>query len=99
MTHQMPLAMVRAGETATVAGVRAGHGLTRRLADMGVVPRTTLRVINNQMPGPLIIDIKGSRLILGHGMAQKIMVEGFCSICVGKFPIKTKIFDKGGMVK
>ena len=75
VSQQMPLAMVRPGEVVTMAGIRAGRGLTRRLADMGLVPGTTLRVINSQMPGPVIIDLRGSRLVLGHGVAQKIMVE------------------------
>ena len=76
MTNQvMPLAMVSPGETVTVVGVRAGWGLTRRLADMGLVPGTKLRVINSQMPGPIIIDLRGSRVVLGYGMAQKILVE------------------------
>ena len=75
MNQRMPLAMVSPGEVVTVVGVRAGWGLTRRLADMGLVPGTTLRVINSQMPGPIIIDLRGSRLVLGHGIAQKILVE------------------------
>ena len=76
MTGQhMPLAMVRPGELATVVGGRAGWGLQRRLADMGFTPGVQIRVINSQMPGPIIIDLRGSRLVLGHGMAQKIVVE------------------------
>jgi len=75
MGQRMPLAMVNPGEVVTVVSVRAGWGLTRRLADMGLVPGTTLRVINSQMSGPVIIDLRGSRLVLGHGVAQKIIVE------------------------
>jgi len=67
--------MVSPGEMVTVVGVRAGWGLTRRLADMGLVPGTTLRVINSQMPGPIIVEVRGSRLVFGYGIAQKIMVE------------------------
>ncbi len=73
--QHIPLAMVSLGEVVTVVGVRAGWGLTRRLADMGLVPGTTLRVINRQVPGPVIIEIRGSRLVLGYGMAQRILVE------------------------
>ena len=72
----MPLAMARPGEVVTVVDVRAGRGLTRRLAEMGLLPGTQIRVINSQMPGPLIIDLRGSRLALGRGVAQKIMVTG-----------------------
>ena len=71
----MPLAMVRPGEKVTMVGIRTGWGLTKRLADMGLVPGTTLRVVNSQMPGPVIVEVRGSRLVLGHGVAQKIMVE------------------------
>ena len=71
----MPLAMVRPGEEVTMVGIRAGWGLTKRLADMGLVPGTTLRVVNSQMPGPVIVEVRGSRLVLGHGVAQRIMVE------------------------
>ena len=74
MSH-MPLAMVRPGDIVTVVNIRAGWGLTRRLADMGLTPGTQIRVINSQMSGPIIIDFRGSRLVLGRGIAQKIMVE------------------------
>lgn len=75
MNKHIPLAMVSSGESVTVVSVRAGWGLTRRLADMGLIPGTKLRVINSQTTGPIIIDVRGSRLVLGHGMAQKILVE------------------------
>ena len=75
VAQYMPLAMVSPGEEVTVADIRAGRGLTRRLADMGLTPGTTLRILNSQMPGPVLIDLRGSRLVLGHGVARKIMVE------------------------
>ena len=75
VTHQMPIAMVRPGEEVMVVDIRAGRGLTRRLTDMGLIPGTTIRVITSHMPGPILIDLRGSRLVLGHGIAQKIMVE------------------------
>ncbi len=77
MTGQsMPLAMARPGELVTVIGVRAGWGLQRRLADMGLTPGVQIRVINSQMPGPVLIDLRGSRVALGRGVAQKVMVMG-----------------------
>jgi len=71
----MPLAMVSPGEVVTVVNIRAGRGLTRRLADMGLTPGTTLRVVNSQTPGPIIVEVRGSRLVLGYGIVQKVMVE------------------------
>lgn len=71
----MPLAMARPGEVVTVIGVRAGRGLQRRLADMGLTPGVQIRVVNSQMPGPVLIDLRGTRLALGRGIAQKITVK------------------------
>ena len=73
--YDMPLAMARPGEPVTVTGVRAGWGLRRRLADMGLTPGVRIRVINSQMPGPVLIDLRGSRVGLGRGVAQKILVK------------------------
>lgn len=73
--HAMPLAMAQPGETVTVIGVRAGWRLQRRLADMGLTPGVQIRVINSQMAGPLLIDLRGSRVGLGRGVAQKILVK------------------------
>jgi len=71
----MPLAMVCPGEEVRVVDIRAGRGLARRLTDMGLTPGTTLRVLSSHMPGPIIIDLRGTRLVLGGGVAQKILVE------------------------
>ena len=70
----MPLSMVSSGERVQVVSIRAGWGLQRRLADMGLTPGVQVRVINSQRPGPVVLDIRGSRLALGHGVAHKVMV-------------------------
>jgi len=70
----MPLAMVNPGGVVTVMAVNAGHGLVRRLADMGLYPGVSLRVIQGH-PGPLIIQVGASRLALGRGVASKVMVN------------------------
>jgi Fe2+ transport system protein FeoA len=54
--------------------VEAGGDLQSRLAAMGLVPGVEIEVIQNFMQGPFLIEVKGSRIILGRGMAQKIRV-------------------------
>ena len=70
----MPLAMVETGRRVCILAVEAGHGLRGRLAAMGLVPGVEIEVVRNSFNGPFIIALKGSRLILGRGMAYKIMV-------------------------
>ena len=74
VAQTMPLPMASPGKVVQVADIRGGWGLTRRLADMGLLPGTNIRVISNQMAGPLVVEVKGTRLALGYGMAQKILV-------------------------
>jgi Fe2+ transport system protein FeoA len=67
----MPLAMARPGELVTVIGVRAGWGLQRKLADMGLTPGVSIRVINSQMPGPVLIDLRGGKSSPGPRCSPK----------------------------
>ena len=71
----MPLSMVSSGEIVTVLAVRAGWGLQRRLADLGLTPGVRVKVISSGRPGQVVLDVRGSRLALGHGVAGKIMVS------------------------
>ncbi len=69
-----PLSMVQAGETVKLAGIEAGRDLNSRLASMGLVPNVKITVVSNSHPGPFIISVKDSKMMLGRGMAHKIMV-------------------------
>jgi ferrous iron transport protein A len=71
----MPLSMAPNGTKVTLVGVQAGRGLSRRLADIGFVPGVEIEVVNNGAPGPIVVVVKGSRLVLGRGMAHKIIVR------------------------
>ena len=69
-----PLSAVRAGETVKIARIEAGRGLNSRLASMGLVPNVQIKVVRNTHPGPFVISVKDSKVMLGRGMAHKIMV-------------------------
>ena len=68
------LSQVREGQTVVIISINAGHGLNNRLAAMGLLPKTRIKVVNNHHPGPFVIDLKGAKMALGRGMANKIMV-------------------------
>ena len=69
-----PLSTVKAGETVRLIGIEAGRGLNSRLVSMGLVTNTEITVVNNAHPGPFVISVRGSKMMLGRGMAHKIMV-------------------------
>ena len=69
-----PLSTVKRGEIVTVVSVEAGRGLKGRLAAMGLLPNEQITVVNNGYPGPFVITVKGTKVILGRGMAHRIMV-------------------------
>jgi ferrous iron transport protein A len=66
---------MEAGETVTVIDIRAGWGLQRRLSDLGILPETEIKIISSGRPGQVVLEVRGSRLALGYGVANKIIVR------------------------
>lgn len=63
-------------EMGRVAFIRGGQKMLRRLLDMGLTPNTTIRVVRSApLGGPVEIDVRGSKLALGRGVASNVFVE------------------------
>jgi len=71
----MPLAMLPENEEAKVVEVRGGRGLVRRLSELGFTPGTRVKVLFSNSPGPVLIDVRGSRIALGRGLLMRIIVN------------------------
>lgn len=69
------LSTTKAGETVRLVRIDAGRGLNSRLAAMGLVAGTELRVVSNGHPGPFVLIVKEAKVVLGRGVAQKIWVD------------------------
>lgn len=69
-----PLSNAVAGDSLIIAGLRAGKGLGRRLADLGLPIGSRIEVVHRQHGGRLVVARELSRVALGAGMTQKIMV-------------------------
>lgn len=53
-----------------------GWGFEKRLMDMGLTPGTRVTVVRScPFHGPVEVAVRGSRLALGRGMAERIFVE------------------------
>jgi len=71
----MPLTLASVGEEVRLVDIRGGQELRKRLADLGFNMGMTLRIVQKDVDGPMILAVKDSRMVLGRGMAQKVMVE------------------------
>ncbi|MBN1287415.1 MAG: ferrous iron transport protein A [Anaerolineae bacterium] len=73
--HLMPLSMAAPGDTVELVEIRGGRRFRQRLADLGLNTGTSVRVIQNDHTGPLILAVKhDARLALGQGAAHRIQI-------------------------
>ena len=85
---ELPITEMRNGETGNIISVKSGGlvrgqggqhrvwGFERRLADMGLTPGTRITVVKSApLHGPLELLVRGSRLALGRGVAERIYVK------------------------
>ena len=71
----LPLSLAKEGEQVIIKEM-AGPGNARaRLSSMGLRPGDILEIINNNGMGRLIVGHGATRLAMGRGVAQKIMVS------------------------
>jgi Fe2+ transport system protein FeoA len=80
--QELPLTALRDGEIGIVVSINPqrescgrGWGFEKRLMDMGLTPGTEIVVVKSApFHGPIEIIVRGSRLALGRGMAERIFV-------------------------
>jgi len=68
------LSEIGGGTRVTVVGIRGGRGIRNRLTAMGLMPGAKITVLLNGGRGPFVVCVKNSRMALGRGVADKIMV-------------------------
>ena len=70
------LAKLETNQSGKVINFTAGPGLIQRLEEMGIrVGKKITKVGGMPLRGPVVIQVGGTRIALGHGMALKVMVE------------------------
>lgn len=73
--HCFPLTCAGCGEIVALTEIRAGDKLRKHLGDLGLNVGMTVRIVQSNTCGPMILAVQNdSRLAVGQGMAQKIMV-------------------------
>jgi len=71
----LPLSSLRPGMRGRVSAIRGGRGFVQRLASMGILPGADIAILKGSMAGPLIVELRSGRYILGRGMAHRVRVE------------------------
>ena len=72
--NTMTLSDLAPGEVGVVHKLTGGWGFTSRLATLGFTPGAELTMVQNFGRGPLIVNIRGTRIALGRGEAAKVVV-------------------------
>ena len=68
------LAVARPGDLVRVTDVKADKHLKKRLVSMGVLINSRLRIIQRR-GGATVVGFDASRIAIGSGMSQNIMVS------------------------
>ncbi len=69
------LGAAKRGERLVIKGFIGGAKARLRLLTMGLRIDDEIEVITNSLPGQLVIGVDYKRLVIGHGLAQKIQVS------------------------
>ena len=72
---EFPLSLALPGKAMILAAIHGGRGLRARLNSMGLNEGLHLKILHSYGSGPCVVQVGGTRLVLGHGMAQKIFVK------------------------
>ena len=63
-------------EKAKVIDIQGGQGIRQRLGQMGIHPGDMITILRyGALRGPILIEIHGSQVALGRGIASRILVE------------------------
>jgi len=72
---EISLIQAKENEEMIIVSIMAGQVATKRLADMGLVQDTKIKILRKAPFGPIEIGVRGSKLVLGRGLAAKIFVK------------------------
>lgn len=70
------LSEMRPGERGVIVSMACGLGVARRVAEMGLTPGVEVLVTRRApLRGPIEVEVRGTRVVLGYGLASKIAVK------------------------
>jgi len=72
----MTLDQIIENRKAKVLDIQGGHGVRKRLSQMGIHPGDIITILRfGALRGPILVEVHGSQVALGRGIASRIIVE------------------------
>lgn len=78
--NAVSLGDVHNGQSVRIQQMRGGHHFLSRLAALGFTPGARIQVVQNYGRGPIIVSLRDTRVALGRGEAEKILVEQLAGV-------------------
>jgi len=70
------LRQMQSGQSGKVVEIQGGHGLVNRLSALGIRPGKKITKVSSMlMRGPVTIQSGNTRIAVGFGMANKMIIE------------------------
>lgn len=66
---------LRPDQTGIITDLSGGRSFMARLLALGCSPGTEVKVVHNSGHGPLIVSVRGTRVALGRGEAERLRVK------------------------
>ena len=64
------------GQSGLITQITGGHGQRRHLRSIGLREGKEIRIVTKQpVGGPIIVEMDGTRIAIGRGMAMHVLVE------------------------
>jgi len=75
MKNETSLIGIKPGKNYRVVGILGGYGAIRKLNLLGIKEGKSIKKVSYQpLRGPVVIEIGGSQIAIGYGMASRIIV-------------------------
>ena len=75
MIDELVLSNLESGVRAKVVRIAQGPGFRQKVLALGIRPGSVVRVQSFSKSGPLVVQMDGSRIAVGRGVADRIFVQ------------------------
>ena len=62
------------GSHVIINKISGGDKLRDKLLSMGLLPGKDIEILSIRKNGPVIVKVNDTRIVIGHGMASKILI-------------------------